>query len=77
MTDYAVDRFLPQCEVQKIAGNKSRVTLWRWVKLRIFPAPVQIGPNSIAWRASAVQLWADDPAAWRQSHSQTEHADAA
>jgi len=74
MTDHGIDPFLSQREVQKIAGGKSRVTLWRWVRLGIFPSPVQIGPNSIGWRSSAVQEWAENPAAWRQEHSQTDGA---
>jgi prophage regulatory protein len=29
--------------------GKSRVSIWRDVKAGTFPAPVQIGPNSIGW----------------------------
>jgi prophage regulatory protein len=32
-------------------------TLWRWVKLGIFPQPVKIGPNTTAWVKQAVFDW--------------------
>ena len=30
--------------------QKSRVTLWRWVRDGRLPAPVELGPNSVAFR---------------------------
>lgn len=53
------DRFLSLPEVQHIAGNKSRVTIWRWVRDGIFPKPRQIGPNSIAWLESELDEWVE------------------
>ena len=35
-------------EVMKRTG-KSRVTLWRNVRAGKFPAPLELGPNSIGW----------------------------
>ncbi len=35
-------------EVQKI-HPKSRVQIWRDVRAGRFPAPVELGPNSIGW----------------------------
>lgn len=35
----------------------SRPTIYRWIKLGIFPAQVQLGPNSIGWRESDIQTW--------------------
>ena len=32
----------------------NRVTLSRWIKAGLFPAPIQLGPNSIAWIAEEV-----------------------
>ena len=29
--------------------HKSRVTLWRWVKIGRLPAPYQLGPNTVAF----------------------------
>ena len=38
-----------------------RSTLWRWVKTGHFPQPVQIGPNTTAWRAEDVRRFLADP----------------
>lgn len=35
-------------EAERRAG-KSRVQLWRDVRAGLFPAPRQLGPNSIGW----------------------------
>ncbi len=53
------DRFLSIHEVTRIAGNKSRRTIDRWVDLGLFPSPVAIGPNSIAWPESAISEWVE------------------
>lgn len=53
------NRFLSISEVQHIAGNKSRVTIWRWCRDGNFPKPHQIGPNSIAWLESEVVEWVE------------------
>jgi prophage regulatory protein len=36
----------------------SRITLWQWRRAGQFPAPIRLGPNTIAWRASDVEKWA-------------------
>ena len=42
----------------------SKATLWRWRKAGNFPAAIQLGPNSVAWRREAVDEWlASRPAA--------------
>ncbi len=54
----------------------SRTTIWRGVRAGIFPAPLELGKNSIGWPASVIDDWlksrprrnyADD-AAYRKSH---------
>ncbi len=35
----------------------SRVTIWRRVRAGTFPAPVQLGENSIGWPASEITAW--------------------
>ena len=40
-------------EVKKRYGGKSRTQTWRDVRAGKFPAPVQIGPNSVGW-------WSDE-----------------
>ena len=32
----------------------NRTTLARWIRAGRFPAPIQLGPNSLAWRESEV-----------------------
>lgn len=36
---------------------RNRVTLQRWIKHNGFPKPIQIGPNTIAFSATEVDLW--------------------
>jgi prophage regulatory protein len=43
-------------EVMQIT-NKKRATIFRHVKLNLFPAPVKTGIRSIAWRAEDVKSW--------------------
>ena len=51
---------------QKIVTN--RMTLSRWQKLSEdpFPAPLQLGKNTVAWRVSEVEAWVDR----RERHSE-------
>ncbi len=35
--------------------GKSRVTLWRWVRAGLLPAPYSIGPNSVAFRSQEIR----------------------
>ncbi len=35
----------------------SRVTIWRRVRAGTFPAPVQLGENSIGWPATEISAW--------------------
>lgn len=37
----------------------SRSTLWRWTRGGLFPAPIAIGPNAIAWREDEISAWLD------------------
>ena len=46
-------RLLRWPEVSKRYGGKSRTQTWRDVRAGRFPAPVQIGPNSVGW-------WSDE-----------------
>lgn len=43
-------------EVERLLGT-SRTTIWRWVRSGIFPSPLQIGPNTIAWRTADIEDW--------------------
>jgi predicted DNA-binding transcriptional regulator AlpA len=37
--------------------QKSRVQLWRDVRAGRFPAPIETGPNSIAWFRAEIDEW--------------------
>ena len=37
--------------------GKSRVQIWRDVKAKKFPAPLDLGPNSIGWFEDEVDAW--------------------
>ena len=38
----------------------TEVTLRRWVRAGKFPAPLNIGENTVRWRESTVSKWLDD-----------------
>ena len=37
--------------------GKSRVQVWRDIRAGTFPAPIEIGPNSVAWYRVEVNEW--------------------
>jgi len=37
--------------------GKSRVGVWRGVRAGTFPAPVQLGPNSVGWYEDEIDAW--------------------
>ncbi len=39
------------------ATGLSRTTIWRKVKAGLFPAPIPIGPKSVAWDAEEIAQW--------------------
>lgn len=45
----------PKTTMAKV--NKSRTTLWRDIRAGKFPAPVQLGPNSIGFYEDEVDAW--------------------
>ncbi|MEE4375222.1 AlpA family transcriptional regulator [Pseudomonas alliivorans] len=60
MTDEkGIDRFLRLDEVLHITGL-GRNTVYRRIREGTFPKQVRIGPNSVAWRQSAIAKWMSD-----------------
>ncbi len=47
-------QFLSYADLEERYG-KSRVTLWRWVRAGLLPAPYEIGPNSVAFSSQEIQ----------------------
>ena len=44
-------------KIVKLKTGLSRTTLYKYVKLGLFPRQRHLGPGRIAWRASDVQGW--------------------
>ena len=34
-----------------------RTTLWRWVHNGHLPRPVRLGPNTVAWDSTQIDVW--------------------
>jgi len=49
-------RFLEHHRSQLLTGL-SRTTLWRLERAGAFPTRVQLGANSVGWRAEEVKAW--------------------
>ena len=49
-------RLLRQREVLHLLGVH-RVTLWEWRRRGVFPRPLRIGPNTLAWRYEDIEAW--------------------
>jgi predicted DNA-binding transcriptional regulator AlpA len=47
-------RFLSYADLEERYG-KSRVTLWRWVRAGLLPAPKKTGPNSRGFEAEEIE----------------------
>jgi len=52
-----VSRKIIRCDTVTKRVGKSRVQIWRDVKAKKFPAPVDLGPNSIGWFEDEVDAW--------------------
>ena len=48
------DRLITADEVRRLAGGISDMTLWRWIKLGITPAPLVIERRRYWWRSAVV-----------------------
>ena len=52
--DRPTDSSLPEVEDRT---QRSRVQCWRDIKAGKFPAPVQLGPNSVGWFEDEIEAW--------------------
>ena len=46
-------RFLSYADLERRYG-KSRITIWRWVRLGLLPAPYETGPNSVGFASDEI-----------------------
>ncbi len=53
-------RLLTTKEVLSMTGYRSRATLWRKVRGRVFPAPVKLHGNALRWKEEDIQDWIED-----------------
>ena len=51
-----LDRMLRAPDVMAQTGL-SRTTIWRRVRAGTFPAPIELGVNSVGWPASEIAAW--------------------
>ena len=49
-------KILRESDVKKRSG-KSRAQRWRDIRAGLFPAPVELGPNSIGWFEDEIEAW--------------------
>lgn len=62
MNEHSHSRILREPEVKARTGL-SRVSRWRLVRSGQFPAPIQLGPNTIGWREDDIDAWISNRAA--------------
>ena len=51
-----MDRYISADELAARLGV-SRMTVWRWSKAGVLPAPVALGPHRVAWKESEIVAW--------------------
>jgi predicted DNA-binding transcriptional regulator AlpA len=49
--------FVPFSQLAKHGADYSRVHLRRLIERELFPPPIQLSPNRIAWRLSDLARW--------------------
>ena len=57
-----VIRFLSLKEVQRLTGNLSRSTIWRWQQQGLFPRSRRLGPHRVGWLLSEIENWLQEKA---------------
>ena len=50
------DALLQVSTVMALTGL-SRATIYRWIKLNLFPEPIKLGPGCVRWRAGVITEW--------------------
>ena len=50
-------RLITAKQVLDLTGYKSRTTLWRKVRAKVFPAPVKLPGDAVRWREQ--EIWRD------------------
>lgn len=50
-------RLIRFSDLVRLGIVRNRMTLYRWIERGHFPAPIKIGPSSVAWRESEIEAW--------------------
>jgi len=58
-----VDQLICIGEVKRLT-SLSRATIYRFMAAGRFPKPVRLSSGRVAWRASHIQVWTNDPLDW-------------
>ena len=68
-------KVLSHAETRAVVGDPDRKTIYNWVRGKLFPEPVQIGPNKIGWYADEVEEWLESrPRAFMPSRPELKEA---
>ena len=59
MTDAIISGLLNVKRTREFAGNAGLSTLYSWMAQGIFPKPIKIGANRVAWRLADLEKWRD------------------
>jgi predicted DNA-binding transcriptional regulator AlpA len=54
------DKLLSLAKILPRVGNPHRSTIWRWIRLGIFPKPKRLGPRKLVWYESEITRWLDE-----------------
>ena len=52
--EFSGSQFVSYADLEK-HYRKSRVTLWRWVRAGLLPAPYELGPNSVGFKSREIR----------------------
>ena len=44
-------------QLEREVGGKGRVQIWRDIRAGRFPAPIELGQNSVAWFRKEIEAW--------------------
>jgi prophage regulatory protein len=54
-------------DLNKKLGGVSRSTVFRWVRDKQFPKPINLGKNSVGWLEEQVEAWLESRTQGEQS----------